>query len=99
MRRYPSAYSTLTLLNLTTCFSFLACLLCFPNHAAIHKRQQHARFVYFGGGNLEQVAVEHDEIGQLAGNKRAFHVFGELRVGRADGESADGLIQSELLLG
>src|ERR1051326_8282613 len=46
-----------------------------------------------------EVAVENDEVGDLAGGDGPFHGFSKFGVGRAEGEGAKGFIQSDFLFG
>src|SRR6266446_5040633 len=52
----------------------------------------------FRGFDFEQVAVEQDEVGDLARFERAFGLFAASREGRAQRVSADGVFEAQPLL-
>jgi hypothetical protein len=51
------------------------------------------------GGAIENVAVDEDEIGHMAGLERPQPVLGEAGIGAAAGEGGEGLLQRQPLPG
>jgi hypothetical protein len=66
---------------------------------ALDEGEEDARVADWACPWIEEIAVEHDEVGELAGLDRAGLPLEEVQVGRALGEGCDGGLQVEGFLG